>query len=80
MARQRDAFVHRLTRPTWPDGPVPQQPHPYLSVTSIEDLRAQHERVLSLGGRLLSDSEQRPDTPFRVYADPAGHPLCICVA
>ncbi|MEU3937121.1 VOC family protein [Streptomyces sp. NPDC029044] len=78
----RLAFQHvdRLTPPTWPDGPVPQQLHLDLSVTSIEDLKAQHERVLSLGGRLLSDNEQGPDEPFRVYADPAGHPFCIFVA
>lgn len=78
----RLAFQHvdRLTPPTWPDGPVPQQLHLDLSVTSIEDLDAQHERVLGLGGRLLSDNRQGPDEPFRVYADPAGHPFCIFVA
>ncbi|MEV0241677.1 VOC family protein [Streptomyces sp. NPDC050674] len=80
--RPRLAFQHvdRLTRPTWPDGPVAQQLHLDLSVSSVEDLRAHHERVLSLGGRLLSDNEQGPDEPFRVYADPAGHPFCIFVA
>ncbi|MEV5594527.1 VOC family protein [Streptomyces sp. NPDC052496] len=76
------AFQHvdRLTRPTWPEGPVPQQLHLDLSVPSVQELRAQHERVLSLGGRLLSDNEQGPDEPFRVYADPAGHPFCVFVA
>lgn len=76
------AFQHveRLTPPSWPEGPVPQQMHLDLSVASVEDLKAQHERVLKLGGRLLSDNEQGPDEPFRVYADPAGHPLCIFVA
>ncbi|MFJ5998942.1 VOC family protein [Streptomyces sp. NPDC092370] len=78
----RLAFQHvdRLTPPTWPEGRVPQQLHLDLSVSSVEDLRAQHERVVSLGGRLLSDNEQGPDEPFRVYADPAGHPFCIFVA
>ncbi|GCD41604.1 VOC family protein [Streptomyces paromomycinus] len=79
--RPRLAFQHvgRLTRPTWPDGPVPQQLHLDLSVSSVEELTAQHERVLSLGGRLLSDNKQGPEEPFRVYADPAGHPFCIFV-
>ncbi|MGC2997352.1 VOC family protein [Streptomyces sp. G35A] len=76
------AFQHvdRMARPTWPEGPVPQQLHLDLSVSSVEDLKAQHERVLGLGGRLLSDNEQGPDEPFRVYADPAGHPFCMFVA
>ncbi|MET9762266.1 VOC family protein [Streptomyces sp. NPDC006372] len=76
------AFQHvgRLTPPTWPDGPVPQQLYLDLSVSSIEDLEAQHERVLHLGGRLLSDHKHGPDEPFRVYADPSGHPFCIFLA
>ncbi|MDG4795567.1 VOC family protein [Micromonospora sp. WMMD1082] len=72
--------VDQLAAPTWPDGSVPQQLHLDLSVTSIEELKAQHERVLALGGRLLSDQKNGPDEPFRVYADPAGHPFCIFVA
>ncbi|MGN9810938.1 VOC family protein [Micromonospora sp. BQ11] len=51
---------------------MPRQLHLDLSVTSVAQLRAQHERVLALGGRLLSDQENGPDEPFRVYADPAG--------
>lgn len=73
-------YVDQLTRPTWPEGPVSQQLHLDLSVLSIEDLEAQHQRVLDLGGRLLSDNKQGPDEPFRVYADPAGHPFCVFVA
>ncbi|WP_184563724.1 VOC family protein [Streptomyces paradoxus] len=51
-----------------------------MRVKTVEDLKARHERVLSLGGSLRSDNEQGPDEPFRVYADPAGHPFCIFVA
>ncbi|HWD01148.1 MAG TPA: VOC family protein, partial [Amycolatopsis sp.] len=40
----------------------------------VTDLEAAHERVLDLGAKLLDDS---PET-FRVYADPAGHPFCLC--
>ncbi|CAL9662388.1 hypothetical protein SUDANB15_07032 [Streptomyces sp. enrichment culture] len=73
-------YVARLAHPTWPEGPVPQQLHLDLSVSSIEDLKAQHERVLAPGGRLLRDNEQGPDEPFRVYADPSGHPFRVFVA
>ncbi|OMI36539.1 VOC family protein [Streptomyces sparsogenes] len=74
--------VERLARPTWPDGPVPQQMHLDLSVASLEELRRQHDRVLALGGTLLADRE-RPDPDdeeaFRVYRDPDGHPFCVFV-
>ena len=51
-----------------------------MTVPSFEDLEAQHERVLSLGGRLLYDRSDDPQEQLRVYADPAGHPFCIIVA
>lgn len=56
--------------PTWPDGPVPQQLHLDLYV---DDLAAAHERAVALGARLLDTQEA-----FRVYADPVGHPFCLC--
>ncbi len=76
------AFQHvdRLAVPTWPEGTVPQQMHLDLSVSSVEDLQAQHERVLALHGRLLFDHGEGPGEPFRVYADPSGHPFCIFVS
>ena len=57
--------------PDWPDG-SPQQIHVDLWVDEVEPAEAE---VLSLGARLLRavDEEQ-----FRVYADPAGHPFCLC--
>jgi hypothetical protein len=57
--------------PEWPSQAVPQQFH--LDLT-VEDLEAGHERALTIGARLLDDE---PKT-FRVYADPAGHPFCLC--
>ncbi|HEY3017122.1 MAG TPA: VOC family protein [Nocardioides sp.] len=72
--------VDQLLEATWPDGPVPQQLHLDITVTSVEDLDVQHQRVLRLGGRLLRDRSDDPDEPLRVYADPAGHPFCIFVA
>ncbi|MDS0132660.1 MULTISPECIES: VOC family protein [unclassified Amycolatopsis] len=57
--------------PAWPSAENPQQMHLDLNVT---DLEAAHERVLGLGAKLLDDN---PKT-FRVYADPVGHPFCLC--
>ncbi|SHG96816.1 VOC family protein [Streptoalloteichus hindustanus] len=72
--------VDHLPPATWPDDPVPQQMHLDLTVPSVEALESQHDRVLSLGGRLLQDRRDDPEEPLRVYADPAGHPFCIFVA
>jgi catechol 2,3-dioxygenase-like lactoylglutathione lyase family enzyme len=81
-ARVRVAFqpVARLAPSTWPADDVPQQLHLDLSVTTTEELVAQHERALALGARLLRDRFDDPDEPLYVYADPAGHPFCIFVA
>ena len=61
--------------PDWPDG-APQQIHLDLWV---EDFTAAHAQVMSLGARLLKPAADT-DTPdnFQVYADPAGHPFCLC--
>lgn len=72
--------VAALPKATWPEGPHPQQLHLDMTVESVPDLDAQHERVLALGGRLLYDRSDDPEEPLRVYADPAGHPFCIFVA
>ncbi len=62
--------------PDWPDGTPEQQIHLDLYV---EDLKPAHEEVLSLGGRLLKPADN-PEAAhgFQVYADPAGHPFCLC--
>ena len=63
--------------PEWPDG-TPQQIHLDLWV---DDIGAAHEEVVSLGARLLKPAEPRPsEAPdnYQVYADPAGHPFCLC--
>ena len=62
--------------PDWPDGSPPQQVHLDLWV---EDFPGAHERVTSLGARVLQEAEEseEPDR-FQVYADPAGHPFCLC--
>jgi len=71
--------VAKLFKVTWPEGPIPQQLHLDLTVSTIEELHAQHDRALSLGATLLRDRSDDPEEPLRVYADPAGHPFCIFV-
>ncbi|TXK35588.1 VOC family protein [Nonomuraea sp. C10] len=72
--------VDELPEATWPQDGVPQQLHLDLTVPSVEDLRTQHDRVLSLGGRLLLDRMDDEEEPLRVYADLAGHPFCVFVS
>jgi catechol 2,3-dioxygenase-like lactoylglutathione lyase family enzyme len=58
--------------PRWPDPAHPQQAH--LDIL-VDDLDAGEARALELGAsRLEGGGEQ-----FRVFADPAGHPFCLCV-
>ncbi|MGY1855389.1 VOC family protein [Modestobacter sp. SYSU DS0290] len=62
-------------RPEWPHG-TPQQIHLDLWV---DDIETAHEEVMSLGAELLQAAEasDEPDS-FQIYADPAGHPFCLC--
>ncbi len=65
--------VEDYRRPVWPDG-VPQQSHLDLAVA---DLAAAEARALELGATPLTHALD-PTQPWRVYADPAGHPFCLC--
>ena len=49
---------------------VQQQLHIDLEV---DDMDAAHRRAVGLGARHLDTQET-----FRVYADPVGHPFCLC--
>ena len=62
--------------PDWPDGLPKQQIHLDLWVDDIDEA---HNHVMSLGARLLQPAEptDEPDS-FQVYADPTGHPFCLC--
>ncbi|MET7478491.1 VOC family protein [Streptomyces sp. NPDC005648] len=42
-----------------------------------EEIDAAHAEVVSLGATPL-DLEDREKKDFQVYADPAGHPFCLC--
>ena len=45
----------------------------------VDEIEAAHDEVISLGATLLKEAAggDSPDD-FRVYADPAGHPFCLC--
>lgn len=48
----------------------------------VEDLDVAHEDAVRLGARPLTGTpaeEGHADDPFRVYADPSGHPFCLCL-
>jgi predicted enzyme related to lactoylglutathione lyase len=62
-------------RPEWPGGAQRQQIHLDLYV---EDVPAAHEEALALGATLLQAGDVSSESGFQVYADPAGHPFCLC--
>lgn len=61
--------------PDWPDGEPKQQVHLDLWVEEIDEA---HARVMELGARLLQPRLGGGPDDFQVYADPAGHPFCLC--
>ncbi|WP_158886608.1 VOC family protein [Amycolatopsis anabasis] len=73
--RLRIAFqkVEGYQPPNWPAQDQAQQFHLDLDVS---DLDAGQDHALALGAKLLDDKPAR----FRVYADPAGHPFCLCLS
>ena len=69
--------ARQYTPPAWPDGP-PQQLHLDIRVA---DLTLGHRQAVALGARPLDPVEDPlpgDERGFRVYADPAGHPFCLC--
>jgi hypothetical protein len=61
--------------PQWPDG-TPQQIHFDLFV---DDIKAADAEAMALGARLLKPAADLDVAHgYRVYADPAGHPFCLC--
>lgn len=61
--------------PAWPDPERPQQFHLDIEVPR-EQWDAAEARVLALGATLLESDDGARN--WRVYADPAGHPFCLC--
>jgi predicted enzyme related to lactoylglutathione lyase len=61
--------------PQWPDG-VPQQIHLDLYV---DDVQSAHDEVMALGATVLQPANDMESVEgYQVYADPAGHPFCLC--
>jgi len=59
--------------PAWPDPSSSMQMHlDFL----VDDADAAEARVLAAGATKFGF---QPGDHFRVYADPAGHPFCLCV-
>ncbi|MEU2624480.1 VOC family protein [Streptomyces sp. NPDC007157] len=67
------------TPPEWPraDRNAQQFHLDFDAGSTWEEVDAAHEKVLALGARPL-DLEDREKKDFQVYADPAGHPFCLC--
>lgn len=63
--------VTTYTPPQWPDPAFPQQAH--LDIV-VDDLDAGEARALELGAKRLPGVGET----WRVFADPAGHPFCLC--
>lgn len=62
--------------PIWPGQEHAQQVHLDFDV---DDIEADEQRVLKLGATVLERTDQlRHGANWRVYADPAGHPFCLC--
>ncbi|MBC2907962.1 VOC family protein [Streptomyces cupreus] len=66
--------------PAWPrEGGSAQQFHLDLDAGSTwEEVDAAEKWVLELGARLLRRERDPVEEDFRVFADPAGHPFCLC--
>ena len=63
--------VAEYRAPRWPDPAYPQQFH--LDVT-VDDVEVAEAAVLKLGATSLSSG----GVNWRVYADPADKPFCLC--
>jgi catechol 2,3-dioxygenase-like lactoylglutathione lyase family enzyme len=80
IGERRDAGFHLSFQrspghrsPEWPDPASSMQAHLHLRV---DDLDAAERAVLALGA---SRYGHQPDAAHaRVFADPAGHPFCLC--
>lgn len=61
--------------PVWPRGDHSQQLHLDLYV---DDIATAHDEAMAAGARLLEDRDRTAPGGYVVYADPAGHPFCLC--
>jgi len=62
-------------RPDWPDGEPQQLPLDLY----VDNIQAAHEHAISVGATLLKPAEDvTASEGFQVYAEPSGHPFCLC--
>lgn len=61
--------------PIWPGHERPQMMHVDVRVATLDE---GHERAIAAGARQLQQPSDQLDALFRVYADPHGHPFCMC--
>jgi Glyoxalase-like domain len=67
--------IDKYLKPTWPEGPVPQQAHLDFDVP---DLDVAEQLLLKIGAvKSTVQPSKNPNDNFRVYFDPAGHPFCL---
>lgn len=59
-----------------PEWPAPERSQQFHLDLTVADLDAAERGVLALGAKPL-DAQDR-SRAWRVYADPAGHPFCLC--
>lgn len=69
MFQQIDNYM----QPQWPNPAHPQQVHLDLTVGDLDEAEAQ---TITLGASPLPG---RGEGNFRPFADPAGHPFCLCL-
>ena len=76
---QRLAFqlAPQYTPPSWPNAENGQQIHLDFIVPRERQEEAERQ-VLALGAKLL-EGDHGGKRNWRVYADPVGHPFCLCV-
>ena len=81
VGRSGDADLHLSFQrapgyrpPVWPDPASSMQSHLHFRV---DDLAAAEKAVVELGATKL-DHQPNP-TGHRVFADPVGHPFCLCL-
>lgn len=67
--------IKNYVKPTWPEGPIPQQAHLDFDV---KDLNKAEAELLAIGAiKSPIQTSSNPEENFRVYFDPAGHPFCL---
>lgn len=68
-------LVPNYRPPTWPSGERPQMMHLDIQVSDLDEGQ---RRAIAAGATALPQPPDQLESNFRVYADPEGHPFCMC--